>query len=77
MKYKKRQSAVMKFNYWVFFLISALFVGCSSSNDDNEEQVKNNLTIDISDIKGTWYVTKSTSQNWDGIVLVLNDRQKL
>lgn len=56
MKYKKHLSAVMKFNYWVFFLISALFVGCSSSNDDNEEQVKNNLTIDISDIKGTWYV---------------------
>ena len=75
MKYKKHLSAVMTFNYWIFFLISALLTGCSSSNDDNEEQVKNNLTIDISDIKGTWYVTKSTSQNWDGIVLVLNDRQ--
>ena len=50
MKYKKRQSAVMKFNYWVFFLISALFVGCSSSNDDNEEQVKNNL-IQVSDLE--------------------------
>lgn len=33
------------------------------------------LTVDISDIKGTWYVTKSTSQNWNGIVLVLSDRQ--
>lgn len=65
----------MTLNYCVFFLISVLLVGCSSSNDDNEEQVKNNLTIDFSDIKGTWYVTKSTSQNWDGIVLVLNDRQ--
>ena len=75
MKYKKHLSAVMTFNYWIFFLISALLTGCSSSNDDNEEQVKNNLTIDISDIKGTWFVTKSTSQNWDGIVLVLNDRQ--
>lgn len=32
------------------------------------------LTVDISDIKGTWYVTKSTSQNWNGIVLVLSDR---
>lgn len=75
MKYKKHQSAVMTLNYCVFFLISVLLVACSSSNDDNEEQVKNNLTIDFSDIKGTWYVTKSTSQNWDGIVLVLNDRQ--
>lgn len=73
MKSKRRQTTVLNFNCWVFFLISVLLVGCSSSNDD--EQVKNNLTVDISDIKGTWYVTKSTSQNWEGIVLVLNDRQ--
>lgn len=39
MKYKKHLSAVMTFNYWIFFLISALLTGCSSSNDDNEEQV--------------------------------------
>lgn len=73
MKSKRRQTTVLNFNCWVFFLISVLLVGCSSSNDD--EQVKNNLTVDISDIKGTWYVTKSTSQNWEGIVWVLNDRQ--
>lgn len=47
MKYKKHLSSVMAFNYWIFFLISALLTGCSSSNDDNEEQVKNNLTIDL------------------------------
>ena len=34
MKYKKHLSAVMTFNYWIFFLISALLTGCSSSNDD-------------------------------------------
>lgn len=32
MKYKKHLSAVMTFNYWIFFLISALLTGCSSSN---------------------------------------------
>ena len=35
MKYKKHLFAVMTFNYWIFFLISALLTGCSSSNDDN------------------------------------------
>ena len=30
MKSKKRQSAILKFNYWVFFLILALLAGCSS-----------------------------------------------
>ena len=73
-KSKKRQPTMLNFNYCALFLISALFVSCSSSNDD-EEHVKNNLTVDISDIKGTWYVTNSNSQNWNGIVLVLNDRQ--
>ena len=55
-------------------LLLAILVGCSQSNDD-KEQVKNNLNVELSYIKGTWYVTKSTSQNWNGVVLVLNDRQ--
>ena len=30
MKSKKRQPVVLNFNYWVFFLISALLASCSS-----------------------------------------------
>lgn len=74
MKYKGEKGNILKFNYWLFLLLSIVLVGCSSSNDD-EVPVKNNLTVELSDIKGTWYVTKSTSQNWNGIVLVLSDRQ--
>lgn len=71
-KYGKR--TILKFTYCLFFLLSTLLSGCSSSNDD-EQQEKNNLNVELSDIKGTWYVTKSTSQNWSGIVLVLDDKR--
>lgn len=55
-------------------LLSMVLFSCSSSNDD-EKTAKNNLTVELSDIKGTWYVTQSTAANWKGIVMVLNDRQ--
>lgn len=62
-------------NFILLFVFSAIMVACSSSNDDNDNKGKNNLTVELSDIKGTWYVTKSTSSNWNGVILVLNDNK--
>ena len=57
-----------------FFLLAILMISCSSSEDE-KEVFKNNLTVELSDIKGTWYVTKSTDAQWNRIALVLDDHK--
>lgn len=67
----------MKIIKLCFLLIIFASAGCSSDgNDDDESESKNNLTVELSDIKGTWSAVSSTDTDYNGIKLILDDKNQ-
>lgn len=56
----------------ILLLLAVLFASCSSDDEDSQD-IKNNLTVELSDIKGEWTVTAATDGKATGIRLVLKD----